>query len=239
MDRRRFLLSTASVAGASLAGCASFDPGGAPGPAVAAPSFAVGDRWVYRVRDGFRAPLVWEEVHDVTAIGAQGITVRVSAKGPSIDVERVEYWPAPGVLATGAVFSLESKRYAPPLVVYRYPMVPGERWSSSARDPDLPPNPFGPVDRYTIVGGYETIATPAGTFDALRLRVFMRLDDEEFWRYPTECTYLVWYAPAVGRSVREEREAEYQEKGSGRFEGFSRIRNQHALIELVAHSRRR
>ena len=239
MDRREFLAAAASIGGATLAGCASVDPGGAPGPAVTAPAIAVGDRWVYHVRDGFRAPLVWDETHEVTAIGAQGITVRVSAKGPSIDVERVEYWPAPGMLGTGAVFSLESKRYEPPLVLYRYPMAPGDRWSQKVRDPDQPPGPYGPIDRYTIVGGYETIATPAGSFEALRLRVFMRLDDEEFWRHPTECNYLVWYAPSVGRSVREQRDAEYQEKGSGRFEGSTRIRSQHALIELVSWSRAR
>ena len=236
MDRRRFI---GALAATPLAGCASFDPGGAPGPAVTAPAWSVGDRWVYHVRDGFRAPDVWDETHEVTAIGAQGITIRVRAKGPSIDVERVEYWPAPGILATGAMYSLEAKRYEPPLVLYRFPMAPGDRWSQRARDPGTPPGPYGPIDRYTVVGGYETVTTPAGRFDALRLRVFMRLDDEEFWRHATECTYLVWYAPAVGRSVREEREASYEEKGSSRFDAFSRIRTQHAVIELVSHSRGR
>ena len=92
------------------------------------------------------------------------------------------------------------------------------------------------VERYTSVGGYERVVTPAGTFDAIRLRVLMRLDDETFWRTPTECNYLVWYAPALGISVREEREGEYREKSDAR-EPWSTIRVQHALMTLVSFTR--
>lgn len=239
MNRRNFLAVVGGALGTSLAGCASLDPGGAPGPAAEAPTYRVGDRWVYRVEDGFRAPIVWDETHEVTTVGPQGILVRVTAKGPTVDVDRIEQWVTPGVVRSGAVFALETKHFEPPLVRYRFPLAPGERWSQRVRDPDEPSGPYGPIDRYAVVGGYEAIATPAGKFDTLRLRVFMRLDDETFWRHPTECNYLVWYAPAIGASVRELRDAEYQEKGSGRFEGLSRIRSQHAQVELVSFVRGR
>jgi len=89
------------------------------------------------------------------------------------------------------------------------------------------------------VGGYEAVTTPAGTFDAIRLRVIMRLDDETFWRHATECTYLVWYAPAIGAAVREIRNADYLEKGGGRFEPAFRLPSQHAQLELVSYQRGR
>jgi hypothetical protein len=61
----------------------------------------------------------------------------------------------------------------------------------------------------------------------------MRLDDEEFWRYPTECNYLLWYAPAVRGIVREEKDAQYLEKGDRR-DGAVPVRSQHAVLELAS-----
>ena len=94
----------------------------------------------------------------------------------------------------------------------------------------------GQINRYVRVGGWEKVSTPAGVFDAIRLRVIMRLDDEEFWRYPTTCNYLIWYAPAVGAPVREEKDAEYWEKGD-RMDGMGAVRAQHTVLELVSFRR--
>ena len=80
-----------------LAGCATSDQrGDSSGPVAEAPSPKVGARWTYRGREGFRSPVLWEETHEVTEAGAQGVSVRVTLKGPSVDVERRERWAAPG-----------------------------------------------------------------------------------------------------------------------------------------------
>ena len=50
------------------------------------------------------------------------------------------------------------------------------------RDLDHDTRPTAASIAVCSVGGYEKITTPAGTFDAIRLKVFMRLDDETFWR---------------------------------------------------------
>jgi hypothetical protein len=233
--RRRCLGGLACL---GLASCASFDPGGTPGPVVEAPSFRVGDRWVYSGSDGFRAPLTWEETHEVIEAGPAVVVVRVAARGPDVDVQRVERWAAPGIVASGALRAFETRRFDPPLVRYRYPMRGGDRWSERIRDPAAPPGPYGPIERYTTVGGYERIVTPAGAFDAIRLRVLSRLDDETFWRTPTECNDLVWYAPALGIAVREEREGEYREKSDARVP-WAMIRVQHATLALLAFTRAR
>ena len=88
------------------------------------------------------------------------------------------------------------------------------------------------------VGGWEKVSTPAGAFDAIRMRVLMRLDDEEFWRYPTTCNYLVWYAPAVGAPVREEKEAEYYERGEETRRPGRRPRAAHAARAHVVFAGR-
>ena len=155
-----------------LGSCAT--TGGTPGPPAPAPTYQVGDRWVYRVQDGFRVKITWEETHQVTVVSPQGITVRVTAKGPSIDDQRTETWSAPGVVLTGAVFDNETRRFEPPLVRYKFPLTGGERWSQRMRDLDHDSRPYGGIDRSVSVGGYEKITTPAGTFDAIRLQVFMR-----------------------------------------------------------------
>jgi len=229
--RRAGLFAAGALA--LFAGCAATGPGGAPGPVVDAPSVKVGDRWVYRGVDGYRAPVRWDETHEVTALGPQGITVRITGKGNTLAFERTEIWSAPGIVLSGAVYDSETDRFDPPLVRYQFPLTPGETWSQSLRDRAKDPGPYGPIQRYVTVGGYETVTTPAGTFNAIKMRIFMQLDDETFWRYPTQCNYLVWYAPAVGGMVREEQRSYYREK-----EGIDSgtVPGQNATIELVAYT---
>ncbi|HXT04253.1 MAG TPA: hypothetical protein VN760_08730 [Casimicrobiaceae bacterium] len=227
----------ALVALVALAGgCAGIDQrGDTSGPVAAAPSPAVGARWTYRGREGFRVPVVWEETHEVTALGASGITIRVTQKGPTLDVERQEVLAAPGVVRTGALMDVETRRFTEPLIRYRFPLAPGEAWNQWVDNFNETTNKAGQINRYVRVGGWEKVSTPAGVFDAIRMRVMMRLDDEEFWRYPTTCNYLVWYAPAVGAPVREEKDAEYYERGE-EMDGQGAIRAQHTLLELTSYS---
>ena len=79
----RALISTmlAAVASLLVIGCTTTDErGDVSGHVAAAPTPAVGDRWTYRGRDGFRSPLIWDETHEVTAASAAGITVRVTPR---------------------------------------------------------------------------------------------------------------------------------------------------------------
>lgn len=203
------------------------------GPAAEAPQFRVGDRWVYRVREGFRVTQVYEETHAVTAIGPDGITVRVTVTGPGPTVERVEKWLDAGRIAQGTLFDIETRRFRQPLERYRFPLQPGASWNQFVDNYNELTMREGRINRYVRVGGYERVTTPAGTFDAVRMTVVMRLDDDEFWRWPTDSTSTVWYAPAVKAVVREVRRADYLEKGGGP-DSSGRVPAQNALIELVS-----
>jgi hypothetical protein len=235
MSMRTLALIAALSFSGFLVACATIDqPGATDGPVAAAPTPVVGARWVYRGREGFRMPVVWEETHEITAVGTAGISVRVTLKGPGVDYERDELLSAPGVVRVGALMDIETRRFATPLLRYRYPMAPGATWNQWVDNFNARLNRDGQINRYVRVGGWEKVRTPAGEFDALRMRVLMRLDDEEFWRYPTTCNYVIWYAPAVGAPVREEKDAEYLERGDN-LDGMGAIRAQHTVLELVSY----
>ena len=227
----------AVMAALVLTSCATVDVGGTEGPPVQASDYRVGDRWVYHAVQGYRAKIEWDETHEVTAAGPDGITVKVSVKGPTIDVERIERWSAPGVVLQGAVFEAETDRFDPPLIRYKFPLATGETWNQRVRDLDQAPGPYGAISRYVTVGGRRTITTPAGTFDAIGMRVLMQLDDETFWRYATQCNYLIWYAPAVGAVVHEHKESQWRDKGGQDAVGYHP--GQYTDIDLVSYTRGR
>jgi hypothetical protein len=234
----RLLVPTAAASAALiLAACATVDVGGAPGPPVPAPDYRVGDRWVYHAVQGFRAKIEWDETHEVTAVGPEGITVKITVKGPTIDVERIERLAAPGVVLEGAVFEAESNRFDPPLIRYKFPLTTGETWDQRVRNLDQPPGPYGGIARYVTVGGYKKITTPAGTFDAIGMREFMQYDDETFWRYATQCNYLIWYSSAVGAVVHEHKESQWRDKGGQ--DAASYHPSQYTDIDLISYTRGR
>ncbi len=219
---------------AALAGCAGVITQGS-GPAASAPELRVGDRWVYHGADGFfRTRTSWDETHEVMAIGADGITVRITQKGPSIDVTRTELWSLPGQVKIGAVYDNETRRFATPLQRYDFPLADGKTWSQFVDNYNEATKADGQINRYVRVRGWEKVTTNAGTFDAVSMHVMMRLDDDEFWRFATECNYSVWYAPAVRGTVREEKDAQYLEKDRDARTGGGLIRTQHAVLELVS-----
>jgi len=227
--------ATAIAAAILVGACASVSVGGDPGTPAPAPQVRVGDTWVYHIVDGYRAKIVWDETHEVTAVAPDGITVKVTAKGSTFNGERIEKWPSPGVVSQGAVYEDETNRFDPPLVRYQFPLTPGSRWSQRMQNLDKPSAPYGGIARSVSVRGYEQVATPAGTFDAIRLNVIMQMDDEEFWRWPTECNYVIWYAPSVGASVREQKRSGWRDKGGQ--DAVAYHPGQNAEIELVSFRR--
>jgi hypothetical protein len=202
---------------------------GNPAPA---PAYKAGDRWVYNLEDGFRVRHMWNETREVVGVGNSGITQRVTRQTERGAFSFDEVWAAPGQLIAGAVCDGDPQRFSVPLQLLNFPLTPGAGWSQwvDARDPLA--RVTGPLNHWVRVDGWDHVTTPAGSFDAIRLRAITLLNDEDTTRWQTNCRYTVWYAPAVGNVVREEREAQYTEKGWP----YSTIRTQHGVAELAAYS---
>ena len=233
VDPRRRAIVVA-IPGALLGACAGLP--GASGPPAEAPSLAVGDRWVYSCSDGYRTPVRWTETHEISAIDATGIAVRVSGCGDTVDFQRVELFAAPGRMLIGAVYdNAETRRFASPISVFRFPLTPGDAWDETIANFDDLRQKNDIVNRYVKVGGHQTIATPAGTFDAVAMRVFMSVDVDDPFRFATQCNYEVWYSPQAAATVRQTKWAAYIERTSGNDP--AQVRTQNTVIELASYSR--
>ena len=175
--RRRLLAAAAAVPVAGLVAACAGTPGAVDGPPAPAPVLKPGDRWFYSGRDGFRDPLVWDETREVVRVEPGLIDVSCVRRGPRIDASRSERWTSPGDLLVGAVFDFETRRFTRPLPRWRYPLAPGDVWSLFADNVNEPSGRPGTINYHARVGGWRSIATPAGTFDAVGVRVMIRLDD--------------------------------------------------------------
>ena len=73
----------------------------AEGPAYA-PQLHPGDKWTYRVVQGYRQKTTWTETHEVKSVVPGTVTMTVTAEGPQGRISREEVWSAPGVVRSGA-----------------------------------------------------------------------------------------------------------------------------------------
>jgi hypothetical protein len=172
-----------------------------------------------------------QETMEVTAIAAGGIVASVASRGGGVDATRTERWSAPGLVVQGMMMDVETRRFAQPLERFRFPLSSGQSWNQWVDQVNETARTEGKVNRHVSVRQMEQVTVRAGTFDAVRMVVIMRLDDETPFRWATECNHTVWYAPAVRGVVREDRRAEFREKGSP-FDS-PRI-SQNEIVELVA-----
>jgi hypothetical protein len=216
----------------ALVGCASVGTPGS-GPAAETPVFHVGDRWIYRAVEGFRVKTEWDETREVIAMGAEGITVRITQKGPDTNVTRTELWSMPGQVKVGSVYNNETRRFATPLQRYDFPLTDGKAWNQWVENYNEFTKKSGQINRYVRVRGWDKVTTAAGSFDAVSMQVIMRLDDDEFWRWGTDCNYAVWYSPAVRGVVRALLDAQYREK-DGSVDGGGTVRTLYEMLELVS-----
>jgi hypothetical protein len=230
MNRRDLLLATSASV---LTGCVA--AGGTSGAPAPAPVYRVGDRWTYNGKDGYRLPVTWEEVHEVTSISADGIIFRITQMGPQVNTARTERLTAPGLVAAGAVFDAETRVFKPPLERYQFPLTPGATWRQTADNYNESLGKDDPLLRYVKVGGWENVTTPAGSFDAIVMRELMQLDLNDPFKYPMQCNYEIWWAPAAAGVVRETKDATYREKGDmGSAVDF---RSQNTVLELASYRR--
>jgi hypothetical protein len=233
--RRRHTLAALSALAAAGCGGPDVFGGGVAGPPLPAPVYRVGDRWTYDCSDGYRQPVTWVETHTVTRAGPSGIDVGVVIDGPTMKYQRVEHLLAPGIVTSGEVYdNVETRNFVEPLVRYPFPLTPGTSSQQSLQNFDPATQLRSNIQRRVRVDGYASVSVPAGTFNALTLRILMVVDDNNPFRYPTNCNYQVWWAAEAGAMVRMTKYATYIERGDG--PAAVAVRAQNTTMELAAFS---
>jgi hypothetical protein len=189
--------------------------GKAAHPTVAhAPALRVGDEWTYTVsaRDG-RSIASSVETRRVTVASPTHVTLRIERKGRGVDIARTESFSSPGVVTSGAACGDETRRFPSGFLRLDFPLRPGKRWSRRVESVTSATGKQGSIHYRASVRHWEKVTTPAGTFDALRVTVLVRLDDADATRQGTECDFTLWYSPSVGATVLEDRRASVTTRG--------------------------
>ncbi len=261
-SERAARLLAAVVLPAALAACATagVTPIGAPVPA---PEPRVGDAWNYTVLDGFRGFERGAASFAVTAVQGETFTAEVEeASGPATrsftlrlrlradGAAPADQAPDQGRAVTrtfargwnpinGRTPAGDEVTYDPPLPLFVFPLEDGRRWSQTVTATDTRTGARFPVFVQGWVLGRETVTTPAGTFDAIRIQRSLRIGDGEttIWRSDTFQAETEWYAPAVGRSVRYQQDQNYYlDAKRGREPMGSRIEWGRMRLELREHA---
>lgn len=208
-----------------LAGCAEFPPAPAPVAVVAAPRLEAGDRWVYAQINPYNHILL-RTLTDTLEAAPQGFTL-VQQSDRKREAEQRRVVPAPWRLA--AEGGPLPRRFDPPLVEIPFPLHPGSSWHQSVRVTD----PSGWSYTWLTVGtalGWQRVATPAGSFVALKVVLQMDLNDSNATWGNTHVFETLWYAPEVKRWVRREFRTERVERTC-----IPRTERDWKLWELVAY----
>ena len=171
-----------------------------------APTFSVGDRWAYRETDLLTKNEVARWTETVTAADAAEYwidsrrTARTTWRGDSVKrIHREQFLydeAAPKQL--GKTIATNDAGCA-----YPWPLKVGQKFECT----EIHVWPNGWKVRYELkytVQAQESVETPAGRFDALRLKATGFATNETNNGKPSGHERIVWLAPAVKRELKHE-----------------------------------
>lgn len=230
--RRKLILSLLTLP----AGCAiqplpalRSAPTAAPPQPVAIRMPAVGQRWTYRRYNGFNSALLATEDEEVMAVGPQVTVRRRSDATPVMDEERQQPW---GQVLRDLSWD-HAQTYEQALTLWPADLTAGAR---GVQNTHYRIDGFSYrywINLRTTVVGWEQVTLAAGTFRALRIEKYIRLQHHDFTRLETIRHDTLWLVPEIGRWVAREVSGEYlvaDEHGS--YRGLEA----HHRWELVAWS---
>jgi hypothetical protein len=203
-------------------------------PAAGAP--AVGDSFTYQLVNGYNKEILGKVRYQVTQADSNSITVSVIPNRADAGTARTEIYTKGGNWLQVQIEShgkpLEY-RFAAAFPAYVFPLNPGKTWSLrvNAKVPFMEQRRSVRVDGKVL--GTERIRVPAGEFDTIKIRRLVYPGDAQFTYSDTHITEFDWYAPALGRSVRTERNHKWMNTSEcGNVMGCE-FRGSWVVLELV------
>ena len=183
---------------------------------------AVGDRYVYRLTNGYNNELRGQLSQQVEKIEGGRVFLAVTfersgSKNETTEIQTSEgYWLRHAITSRDQPLDYDFTQAYP---AYPLPLDPDKKWSIrvDAYVPAAGVQRSVRVDAKVI--GAERIRVPAGEFDTIKIERSIYAGDAEYNLRETNTAEVEWYAPALGRSVRLVSKSEYRDIAKG-------IRNQ-------------
>lgn len=208
---------------------------------VASTSFAAtppatGDAYVYRLLNGYNKETRGTLNYQVASVDAARVTVSVTPDNPGAGKQRTYVYTPEGNWLRHEVENHGEKiqyEFVEAYPAFVFPLEQGKSWSmrvkATVQDEQRPRSVR--VDGKVI--GTERIRVPAGEFDTIKVRRTVYPGDHAFMLSETYVMETDWYAPALGRVVRTERDSRYLDMQS--CSGFARCeaRGDWDIYELV------
>jgi hypothetical protein len=91
--------------------------------------------------------------------------------------------------------------YSPPLKYFEFPLYPGKTWQQTSVETNIKTNSTREHTLSAIVGDWEEITVPAGTFRAIKITTQTELLDRKTGQKSTGVD-VSWYVPDIRRSVK-------------------------------------
>jgi len=174
------------------------------GGSIGRPDIRVGDRWRYRVTDKFTnlTQSVSVEVMTVTEnrIHTHSLESTRDAASLPAAAEVIGVWDRDwNQLSQGGI------EYKPFYPVLQFPLEPGKQWSGTVQW-----DSGSGTLRHQLtaqVAGWERVAVPAGSFDAVKITVRGYINEfgtRNYYAQSGSISSVIWYAPAIGQIVKKE-----------------------------------
>jgi hypothetical protein len=206
------------------------------GTATAAP--APGESWAYRVVNRYNGEVRGNVRYRVEKVDADRVAVAVSTDVISLGTPRTDVLTADGRWLKHPLTNHDQTveyEFSQPYPAYEFPLAAGKSWSTRV-------NAVNPVNgkRASVrvdgdVLGTEQVSVPAGSFDTFKIRRRIYAGDFDGPRSETHIVETEWYAPALGRAVRLERNSSFmdQNRCSDEMSACTPVRGDWSLFELV------
>lgn len=91
--------------------------------------------------------------------------------------------------------------FSPPIKYFDFPLYPGKKWQGKTTETNIKTGAIRQHSISAIVGEWETVSVPAGTFQGIKIIIETELIDSTTGEKTTG-TDTSWYVPQVARSVK-------------------------------------
>jgi hypothetical protein len=209
--------------------------------AAAAP--AAGDTYVYRVVNAYNNEGVGQVTYRVDKVDAGQVTVSVTPDRPSLGLPHTDILAGDANWLRHPLINHDMPveyTFSPAFPAYVAPLDAGKSWSTrvSATNPVTGRRNSVRVDGDVV--GSERITTPAGAFDTIKIKRRVYAGDFEAFSMETNIVETDWFAPALGRSVRTDRNSSYMDpqKCGNPTSACTPVRGDWHVFELVSYNRK-